>query len=71
MVIPVIDPGYFRVAYTVRSVISDVQRVIDPGYFRVAYTISYSLAGIMTVIDPGYFRVAYTWVSKTSLYNKV
>ena len=67
----VINPGYFRVAYTLEDADENLYVVIDPGYFRVAYTKPENGEDLEAVIDPGYFRVAYTWVSKTSLYNKV
>lgn len=34
----VIDPGYFRVAYTYQHLEGIPANVIDPGYFWVAYT---------------------------------
>ena len=39
MIWRVIDPGYFRVAYTIAAAKGYNITVIDPGYFRVAYTL--------------------------------
>ena len=56
----VIDPDYFRVAYTVFVARLFRSIVIDPGYFQVAYTYSSIALLMVMVIDHGYFQVAYT-----------